>query len=275
MKKTSTLTSVQINLEKFKLLIHDFVDGGDFNRKVAEIRKILRVPKDGISTDQEAIDWENWVMTESEAVQSSKKWRGKIKKLDKNNPDFEKKHQQLLKEIPLYFLGYSARKLVNENPDLTENFIDTVREYIKFGSGRFRIPNNYEITIQERNGKKIPTIEIYGELAEHEFAEIMRLMKFHNKHEQYYKRYSPLGDLDEFIKIKKLSGKKGQKILSNTPDLEKDGTYLDESIVTDIMPEWKDTNTRKKANLALIRQKRLRINERIEELFPNTYKKTA
>lgn len=272
MKKLSTLPSVQINLEKFKLLISGLADGGAFNKKVVEIRRKLRIPDDGLSTDQEIEKWTNWISDESDKVVSNKKWKEKIRKLDKDDPSFAKKKREIHKEIPLFFLGSSARDLVAKSPDLTENFIDTVCHYIKFGDRRIRIPNNYQIVIQKRNGKTIPTIELYGELTEHELAEMIKIIKLGNKHSEYFTSLKPLGELDKAITIMNLTKEKGTKLQSLVPDFEDDGKISDAYIVTEVVNERLDTRSRSKTNRAGVRKIRSRMEERLKEHFPKTYK---
>lgn len=267
MKKGSTFASVKINLEKLKLLISGSVDGNEFNDKIREIRKMVNIPEEGMSEDEQRKEWVERMMTQLD------KWQKDSRKLDKSDPNFSEKKRAISKKCDTFHLRRCAEDLVASNPDLSENFIDSIIEYAKYGKSLLPIPNNYRIIIQERNGKRVPTLELYGELTASELSEAKKILEMRNQDKQYFTRHRGLEEFNKSLKIKNLSQKRGSRLESTIPDVEKDGKFTDQSIVTEIIKERLDTSTRKKTNQAQIRQKRRRIEKRAKELFPNTYKK--
>jgi hypothetical protein len=268
------MKSTQINLEKFKLLKSGLVDDGSFNEKVKKIRERLNIHTNGLSTSKDHKEWEEWLMNESDKVIESNKWKIKLRNLNRNDSNFEKMNRELHREIPVNFLKYAVEDLIAENPDLNGGLESLIREYIVSGDKMLPILSNYRIKIQEKNNKKIPTIEIYGQLTSKELAGAMKMIEIFNKHYNYFSTTKPLKDIDRDIKIKKLSKKKGARLKSRALDIEDNGKFSDETIVSKTFSEDLDTNKRIKANRALVRKRRSRLEERIKELFPNTAKKS-
>lgn len=261
------IRSHKLNQEKFQALVSGLADNGRFNKRVGEVRRALKIPKDGLKTNEEAQKWQEDAIRKHDRLLDNKKWKEKVIALDKNDPKYDEKRRELHRKLPMNCLTYAIEDILNENSDLSDNFKGPIRDYILFNTmpspGNFRVYSRYE------GDKRVTGIEIYGQLSKQEMRWAMRTLEMINDD---LPRMRPYENFEQDIEILKLSKKKGEAIKSSCPDLEEDTTFSNETIIARVLPEELDTESRKKSNKDLIRKRKSRAKKRIKQHFPRTYK---
>lgn len=261
----------QINTGKFKILISGFVDNGRFNKRVAKIRKKLGIPPDGFSDSENIKQWHTKSMEETDEILEE------IMKLDEKDPNYKDKYNKLYKKAPNFYLASEVQEIINKNPDLSKNFKTTIRQYIILGKNALIGIGSYSVFARQEGNNKIYGMEFYNRLSKKEFAEAVKTMELFNKR---LPKIPLSNNIDKDIEILKLSKKKGAKVSSIASGyfgFDEDSKFSDSDIVsqTEIVPLEDDNPKNRSKNKALIRQKRLRINEKLPQLFPKTYKNKA
>ena len=145
------MRSQEINHEKLKWLISGLVDGGAFNEKISNIRKRLRLPKNGLKTNEASQKWHEQMRLKDDKLMFGKEWSLGIRKLDRLDPDYKKNLREYHKKLDVNYLTYSIDEIVEDNPDLNRNFKDAIRSYILFGS--IGSPGNYRVYSKHEGGK--------------------------------------------------------------------------------------------------------------------------
>ena len=255
--------------EKLHILASGLIDGGAFNSRVEKLRKKLKIPRGGISNNDESMEWHKSSLIESDQIMESKAWRERIRDLDKNSPDYKKKHRELHREIPINMLTYEIQDIISEHPDLKINMKEAIRSHILFGDQVMIGGSHYQVFTRIENGKEVYGMQFYSRMSKKDFKNAVQMMELINKR---LPTIEPAEDIERDLEILKLSKRKGEKIESSDPDLEKDSIFNDENIVTMVLPEELDTPENLTKNKARIRQRRRLADERLKKLFPNTYK---
>lgn len=262
-----------INQEKFALLASGVIDGGDFNKKIARIRVELKIPIGGLKNNEESKAWYDRYLEETDSVIDSKEWNNKIEKLDRKDPNFKEMLRKIYREAPLYKMWQEVDNIIRENPDLNKNFRDAIYSYILHDKKALIGISKFQVFKRTENGKEVYGMEFYERLSKKDFIDAVKTMELFNKR---IPKISPSKDIDTDIKILELSKKKGTKISSSSSSylgFSEDSKFSDKDIILEIIPEEKDTIENIEKNKALIRQKRLRTNKKLQQLFPKTYKK--
>lgn len=263
------MTSDKINSEKLKLLISGLVDGAKFKKRIKDIRNRLGIPNKGLKTIEESQAWYKASTLAQDEIMTNPEWIERVYALDKNDHEYDAKYRSLHKEAPINFLSYSIDELMEEYEDLSENLRSSIHDYILFNS--ISSPHNTNVYSHYKGDRHIVGVEFFGYETDEEMESSFRFVKELVK--SSFRRVKPLADIDQDIKILKLSQKKGAFVKSNTPDIEEDDKYSDASIVSEVLPEIIDTKGKSQKNKALIRKRRSRLNERIKEHFPKTSKR--
>lgn len=263
------MTSNDLNAEKLKLLLSGVVDGEEFKKKLRQIRKKLGIPSRGLKTIDESQAWCKAATIKQDEIMTDPKWIARVYALDKNDPEYEAKYRSLHKEAPINFLTYSVDELMEEYQDLNANLRDSVHDYILFNS--ISAPSNSRVYSNYNGDRHVVGVEVFGYMTDEEMDSSFVFLK--ELARSSFPRVTPLSDLDQDLKILKLSKKKGSIVNSTMPDLEKDLKYSDADIVSAVLPETADTKGNSKKNRSLMRQRRSRTNKRIEKHFPKISKK--
>jgi len=262
------MRSNEINLEKLKLLISGLADGDSFNKRIKLLRKELKIPARGLKTAEDSQNWHKAAMTKQDEIFYDPKWVERVYALDRNDPDYQKKYRDLHKEGPINLLTYSIQEIMKDYADLAKNLEDSVRGYILFNS--LSPSNNWTVFSTYEGDRHVTGVKFFGYVTKEEMESAFDLAKMITR--ESFSQIKPHENIDQDIKILKLSKKKGSMFKSALPELDPPSKYTDATIVSKITPEHLDTRSNAKKHQTLVRVRRLRTEERIRKHFPKLQK---